>query len=98
MKGEAATKYLPVLRSAVRRTFVVWPGAMRMVLVSKGFVYTASTSTTVNLWFATLKKSSSFNAALIILSKYVWPGLTGNLNPPACTSYYNRLVRNLDAY
>lgn len=36
MKGEAATKYLPGLRLAVRRTFVVWPGATRIVSVVKG--------------------------------------------------------------
>ena len=36
MKGEAATRYFPVPRSAVRRTFVVWPGATRMVSVLKG--------------------------------------------------------------
>lgn len=83
MKGEAATMYLPLRRSAVRRAFVVWPGAMRMVSVLKGFVYTASTSTTVSLWPAILKKSSSFSAALTIRSMYVLPGFTGNLKPTA---------------
>jgi hypothetical protein len=82
-KGEAATKYLPVRRSVVRRAFVVWPGAMTMVSVLKGFVYAASTSTTVSWWPAILKKSSSFSAALMIRSKYVLLEFTGNVKPPA---------------
>ena len=82
MKGEATTIYFPVLRSPVRSAFVVWPGAMTMVSVFKGFVYTASTSTMVNVWSAILKKSSSFIAALMIRSKYVCPGFIGNVKPP----------------
>lgn len=38
MNGDAATKYLPAFRSAFRRTFVVWPGAMMTVPVLKGLV------------------------------------------------------------
>lgn len=69
MNGETATMYFPELRSAVRRTLVVWPGAIRTVSVLNGLTYVASTSTTVNLWPATLKNSSSFSAALIMRSK-----------------------------
>ena len=83
MKGEAATIYLPVLRLAVRSALVVWPGAITIVSVFKGFVYTASTSTIVSLWPAILKKSSSLRAALMIRSKYVFPGFTGNVKPDA---------------
>lgn len=81
-KGEAATKYFPVAWAADKRTFVVCPGAIKTVSVLKGFTYAASTSTTVSLWPAILKKSSSFSAALISLSMYVFPDSTGNLNPP----------------
>lgn len=58
----------------LKRTFVVCPGAIRMVFVLNGFMYTASASTTVRLWFAILKKSSSFSAALIIRRRYDFPG------------------------
>lgn len=55
--------------SAVRRTVVVWPGVIIMAGVVKGFVYTASISTTVKLWLAMAKKSSSLSAAFMIRNK-----------------------------
>lgn len=36
IKGEAATKYLPLERLVATSTLVVWPGAMRIVSVLKG--------------------------------------------------------------
>lgn len=49
MNGDAAIKNFPELRSVDIRALVVCPGAKRMVSVSKGFTYAASTSTTVRL-------------------------------------------------
>lgn len=43
----------------------------------------ASASTTVSVWFAMLKKSSSFSAALIRRRRYVFPGFTLSLNVSA---------------
>lgn len=48
---------------------VVWPGAIIMAVVLKGFVYAASISTTVNVWLAMAKKSSLLSAPLITLSR-----------------------------
>uniref|UniRef100_A0A0A0LT31 Uncharacterized protein n=1 Tax=Cucumis sativus TaxID=3659 RepID=A0A0A0LT31_CUCSA len=53
----------------VFRRVVVWPGAIIMAVVLKGFVYAASISTTVNVWLAMAKKSSSLSAPLITLSR-----------------------------
>lgn len=36
MKGEAVIRYFPADFEAVKRTFVVWPGAIRMVSVLNG--------------------------------------------------------------
>jgi hypothetical protein len=69
MKGVVAIKYLPTTLLAVRRTFVVWPGLRNIVSVLKGLRYDASASTTVSLWSAILKNSSSFKAAFIIRSR-----------------------------
>jgi len=63
MKGVIAIKYLPIGWFAARRTFVVWPGLINIVSVSKGLRYDASASTTISLWPAILKNSSSFKAA-----------------------------------
>uniref|UniRef100_A0A9I9EM60 Uncharacterized protein n=1 Tax=Cucumis melo TaxID=3656 RepID=A0A9I9EM60_CUCME len=54
----------------VFRRVVVWPGAIIMAVVLKGFVYAASISTTVNVWLAMAKKSSSLSAPLITLSRH----------------------------
>lgn len=70
---------LGALGLVFRRTLVVCPGVIINTLVSKGFTYTASASTTVKLWSAMLKKSSSLSAALINLRRYVFPGFTFSL-------------------
>lgn len=47
MNTRAAMKYLPVFLFVWSKTLVVCPGAISIAFVSKGFVYVASTSTTV---------------------------------------------------
>lgn len=83
MKGETETKYLPEVLSAVIIALVVCPGAIINVSIWNGLTYVASTSTTVSLCLAILKKSSSLSAALMIRSRYVLPFSTCKLNPPA---------------
>ncbi|WVY99269.1 hypothetical protein V8G54_025339 [Vigna mungo] len=61
-------------------TLVVCPGLMTMILELKGLTYAASASTTVMVWFAMLKNSSLFTAALIKRRRYVFPGFTFRLN------------------
>lgn len=73
MKGLAAMKYRFGAPFARTRTLVVCPGAIKIALLEKGFVYTASISTTVMLCPAIAKNSSSLSAALMILKRYVFP-------------------------
>lgn len=75
------------------RTFVVWPGVIRSLSVSNGFVYIASPSTAINVWLAMVKKSSSLSAALISRKRYVFPGFTFSLYVSA-NDYVDTIMLN----